>query len=298
MGGVLVDDSPAIAPPDASIAPRREGVVLELTGEITPLPVLLGDLRRHWRLLPMLAAKEFHARYRSASFGVLWSVLLPLLQGAVLAVVFTHVVRIPLSGTGDKYPVFVVSGTMAWAYFSTTFTAGSTSIVDQGPVAGKVYFPRLILPAVSALSNLVSFAISEVILLGMMALFHSPFHLTLLLLPVSMLVFVALAIVLSALATMAHVYFRDVRYIVAAAILVFFYATPVIYPLSKPHGLIRAAIIANPATGAIQFTRWAIFAHAFDTGVALAWTVAFIVVVAVIDLFAYRRFERVACDRL
>src|SRR5436305_10109124 len=122
-----------------------EKPVLELTGETTPLPVLLGDLWSRRSLLPMLAAKDFHSRYRSASLGVLWSVFLPLLQGAVLAAVFTKIVKIH---TPYSYPVFVLSGMVTWSYFTQSLSASSTSIVDGAAIAGKVYFPRLLLPAV------------------------------------------------------------------------------------------------------------------------------------------------------
>jgi ABC-type polysaccharide/polyol phosphate export permease len=227
----------------------------------------------------------------------LWSVLLPLIQGAVLAVVFTRVVRVPLGG-GDNYPVFVIAGTVTWSYFQMALSAGSTSIVDQGGVAGKVYFPRLVLPTVPALSNLIGFAISMVVTAMLMALFGVTFRLSLLLVPVAMIIETALVIVCSALLALGHVYFRDVRYIVQATLLMIFYAAPVIYPLDRPHGWIRDLVILNPMTGVIQLVRYAIFGHALDLGLSLLWTGFTIVALTGATLVAYRRFERVACDRL
>ena len=75
-----------------SVETPPSSAVLELSGESTPVGELLRGLARSWRLLPMLAKQDYVARYRSAFLGLLWSVFLPLLQGAVLAVVFTHVV--------------------------------------------------------------------------------------------------------------------------------------------------------------------------------------------------------------
>src|SRR6201989_876306 len=103
--------------------------VLELAGESTPVKDLLRGVARSWRLLPMLAKQDYVARYRSAMLGLLWSVFLPLLQGAVLAVVFTHVVRI--HSDAPSYPVFVLAGMTAWAYLSTSWSLGSTAIVDS-----------------------------------------------------------------------------------------------------------------------------------------------------------------------
>ncbi|MGH9275601.1 MAG: ABC transporter permease [Acidimicrobiales bacterium] len=270
--------------------------VLELTGESTPIRTLLHDLWHHRGLLPMLAAKDFHARYRSASLGVLWSVFLPLLQGAVFAVVFTRVVRVPIA-RGTSYPVFVISGMVLWSYFSQSVMAGSTSIVDGGAIAGKVYFPRSILPAVPAVANAVSFSISGLMLLGLMVVFDVGFGPTLLLLPVAMLLLGVLAALLAALLTLLHVYFRDVRYAVQASLLVALYASPVIYPLQQAEGL-QPIVLANPATGALQLARYAIFGEAHRVGTALLVSAGWIVALVVAALFAYRRHERIAVDRL
>jgi lipopolysaccharide transport system permease protein len=270
-------------------------IVLDLTGEATPLAKLLGDLWRGRRLLPMLAAKDFHSRYRSASLGVLWSVFLPLLQGAVLAVVFTRVVHV---STGVSYPVFVVSGIVTWSFFSLSLTIGSSAIVDKAEIAGKVYFPRLILAGVPALANMVSYAISSVVILILMGLFGVTFQWTLVLLPAAMLLAMMLTILLSAIAMLAHVYFRDVRYIVQAMLLVALYATPIIYPLQKAHSLRPLLVYGNPMTGVIQLTRFAVFGSADSVGVSVAVSFAYMVALALVTLAAYRRHERIAVDRL
>jgi lipopolysaccharide transport system permease protein len=268
--------------------------VLELTGEATPVGVLVGDLWRARALLPMLAAKDFHARYRSASLGVIWSVALPLLQGAVLAVVFTRVVRI---GTDVSYPVFVLSGMIVWSFFSQSLSAGSTAIVDASAIASKVYFPRMILAAVPALANTVSFAASVVVVIVLMVFFHVSYHASIVLVPVAMALDLVLAVLIGELATLAHVYFRDVRYIVQAALLVGLYATPVIYPLERAHQL-RGALIANPMTGVLQLIRWALFGRAASLVPSLVSTGAWIVALAVATLLLFRRHERISVDRL
>jgi homopolymeric O-antigen transport system permease protein len=283
-------------PPVRDDAPDHV-VMLDLSGETTPISALLGDLWRRRGLAPMLAAKDFHSRYRSATFGVLWSVLLPLIQGAVLAVIFTKVVRIVIP-TGDNYPIFVISGTVVWAYFSSTVATGSTAIVDGGAIAGKVYFPRLYLSVVPALANLVGFVISVVVTLGLMPFFNVSFKLALLLLPVAIGLVVIEVVLMSAICSVAHVYFRDVRYMVQAILLMAFYATPVIYPLDKPHGWLRVLVTANPMSGPTQLTHFALFGDAPSLARSLEWMAGEMVVLLIVTLVAYRRYERVACDRL
>jgi ABC-type polysaccharide/polyol phosphate export permease len=269
--------------------------VLDLSGERTPVRRLLGDAVRQRDLLPMLARQDFRGRYRSASLGVLWSVFVPLLQGAVLAVVFTRIVRIP---TDVPYPVFVIIGMVTWTYLRDSLQVASTSIVDNGGLAGKVYFPRLILPAVAALANGVAFVISLGVALALLPLFGVPLRASLFALPLAMLLAAALAFAAGANLAVAHVYARDTRYIVTATMLVAFYAAPVIYPLELA-GPFRPVLLANPATGVLQLMRWCLLGEA-SGGLAapLASTLAWTIGLLLLALAVYSRHERTAVDRL
>lgn len=269
--------------------------VLDLAGERTPVRRLVGDAVRERHLLPMLARQDFRGRYRSASLGVLWSVFVPLLQGAVLAVVFTRIVRIP---TDSPYPVFVIAGMVTWSYLRDSVQTAATSIVDNGGLAGKVYFPRLVLPAVAAAANSVAFVISIAVTLALLLVFGVPFGPSLLLLPVAMALAGVLAFALGANLAVLHVYARDTRYLVTAGMLVAFYAAPVIYPLELA-GQFRPVLLANPATGVLQLVRWSFFGEA-SGGLAapLASTLLWTAALLALALAVYARHERTAVDRL
>jgi lipopolysaccharide transport system permease protein len=269
--------------------------VLDLTGEITPVPELLRDLKRHWRLMPVLARQDFAARYRSASLGLAWSVFLPLLQAAVLALVFRRIVRINTSGL--NYPIFVITAITTWSYFNSSVTSGSTAITDTGILASRVYFPRMLMPAMPAVSNLISYAISLAVLVILMPIESVSLSWRLLLLPVLVAGALALAIAFSEVTALLHVYFRDTRYVVVAVNIPWFYATPIIYPLSLVHGL-RPWIIANPATGLIQAARWIVFGTATDVGISVLVTIAWTIGLLGIALVAFRSHDRNAVDRL
>lgn len=276
--------------------------VLELTGEATPIRTLLTDLWARRGLIRMLAVKDFNARYRSAALGVLWSVAIPLLQGIVLSIVFTKLVKISVTN-GVSYPVFVLSGTVMWSFFSGSLNNGSTVIVDQGQIAGKVYFPRLILSIAPPLANSVSFVLSVLVLLPVMLIAGSAFKPTLLLFPVAMLLLMALVILFGSLASLAHVYFRDVRYIVQATLLVLMYATPVIYPFEMTTApgvapIYHWLLLANPVTGPLVLARWCVFGRGAYVLPAVATSLAWCAALTVVTLLAYRRHERVAVDRL
>lgn len=255
---------------------------------------LLADLVQRRALVVMLARQDFAARYRSAVLGLTWTVALPLLQGVVLAVVFTRVVRVE---TDVPYVGFVLVGIATWAYANASVATGSTSIVDGGALATKIYFPRLVLPAVAATANLVGYAISMAVGVVVALVQVREVHPHLLLLPVAMALAYLLVVAFSALAGLLHVYYRDVRYVVTAVLLVAFYATPVIYPLELAGGL-EPLVLANPMTGVVQLTRWCVFGEAESLGAGLLWSVGWLVALTLVVLRAYSRHERTACDRL
>jgi ABC-type polysaccharide/polyol phosphate export permease len=267
----------------------------ELRGESSSLGALLADIWASRELLRILARKDFFVRYRRASFGVLWAVGLPVLQAAVLGVVFTQVIRIH---AGTNYPTFVFAGLLPWTFFSATITGAATSIVDGQDLATKIYFPRAIFPLVVIGANLYGFLPSVVILYVFALGFGAHVGVNVVLIVPAVVLMLALTTSFSLMVAPLHVYFRDVRYVMTAAVLVWFYATPVIYPLSRAHGWVRAMIIANPATGMVELFRAASAGVDHGWPVALwstiGWTVAFSVAAALL----HRRYDRVFVDLL
>lgn len=266
-----------------------------LTGSTTSPRVLLAEMWAQRELWVTLSRKEFFVRYRRASLGLFWAVGLPLLQAVVLAVVFSHIVRFTVSGS---YPVFVFSGLTAWSYFSTTLSSGSTAIVDGSALSSKIYFPRALLPLVDVGAGLYGLGISLVLLIGMDLAVGSGLGLhTLYLIPGTVLtVLVATTFVL--VASALHVYFRDVRYLIQAGMMVLFYLTPVFYPLGRAHGALRDVLLALPMAGPAELM------HAGTGGADGPWTVAvavtcgWTVAAAAAALYLHCRWNRVFSDLL
>jgi len=273
-----------VAPPSA-VCPQ-----LVLRDEWTPLRSLAGAMWRSRDLCVMLARKDFFVRYRRASLGVFWAVALPALQAVVLAVVLSRIVNISV----EHYPVFIFSGIVGWTYFSTTLAAGATSIVDNSELSSRIYFPRALLPLSVCLSNVFALAVGVTILLLVAPLsgLGLGWH-TFYLIPASMLIF-AVAVGLTLVSSAVHVYFRDAKYIVQAALLVWFYLTPIFYPLGQLDGLVRLAVELNPITGAVEMFHAGVIAGyspaLLSTVATLAWTGALIGLAAVLHCRNDRRF--------
>jgi lipopolysaccharide transport system permease protein len=221
---------------------------LDLTSHPGSARDWIKDVWRHRAVLAMLSRADFQVRYKRASFGVLWAVAVPLLQSVVLAVIFSKVIHV---GSGKSFAVYVLSGVIAWSYFAGVVSVGATSIVDGSGLTDKLWFPRALLPLVPTLANLVALAVSLLVLLvaiPVLGVSTGP-RLALLIPAIALLIVfsASLSLCLAAL----HVYFRDVRYLVTAALLVWFYVTPIVYPSSLlGHGLARLVEL-NPMTGII-----------------------------------------------
>jgi ABC-type polysaccharide/polyol phosphate export permease len=188
----------------------------------------LGDLWHARELLRQLVGKELKVRYKNSALGFLWSLVTPALMTVVFTVVFQHVIRIAVI----DFAAFFLSGYLVWQFFQNSVQGSIGAIVGNGPLIKKVYFPREVLPLSIVLAQVVHLVLALVAVSpylvwarGWAVLTHLPA--------------IALGIVLltvftagvSMLLAGANVPFRDLQELVVVIFMVWFYATPVIYPV-------------------------------------------------------------------
>ena len=125
------------------------------------------DLWAYRELFAILAWRDVAVRYKQTIIGVAWAVVRPFLTMVIFTVVFGRLAGLP-SASGAPYPIMVFAGLLPWFLFSTILSESSNSLVGNANLIGKVYFPRLIVPASSAVVALVDFAINLAILIGLM----------------------------------------------------------------------------------------------------------------------------------
>jgi len=269
--------------------------------ELTGKPGSLADMARGvWKsrdLLRMLAKKDFVARYRRASLGMAWAVGLPLVQAVVLAVVLSHLVKFK---TNVNFAVFVYTGTLAWNFFSQTLTTTTNSIVEGQALATKIYFPRAVLPMTTVLSSLYGFlpGLPLLIILAIAFKVHLTWHI-ILLIPATLLM-IGMTTAFSLVAAALQVYFRDMKYIVQALVVPWFYASAVFYPLTlldrAPH--LKPLVDLNPATGMVLLFRAAVVGADPGWRAALVWPFVWTAGLFIVAVYLYRRFDRVFVDLL
>jgi ABC-type polysaccharide/polyol phosphate export permease len=279
------------------VIPTEEALpVLRLTKEPTPPLELIRGLWGRRRLILMLARKDFFARYRRASFGVLWAALLPFLQTVVLSVVGTFALKVKTPGV--DYPLFIFSGLVGYNYFTATISSAGTSIVDNASLASKIYFPRATLVLAAVCGNAYTGAINVVFLLILAGIVRAHFGVeTLLIIPAAVLV-ILLAASASLVLAGLHVYFRDVRFLVQAVLTVLLYFTPVFYSESRAPRILRWFLVANPLTGVVEIIRKAFEAADPNWQIAPLITLAWTAVFAVLAIRIHSRNDRVFTDLL
>ncbi|PWT83397.1 MAG: hypothetical protein C5B57_06875 [Blastocatellia bacterium] len=190
----------------------------------------LAQLIRYRGLIQSLVARELKARYRGSVLGFVWSFINPLLLLLVYSFVFTTVIPNRTEGV-QPYALFMFCGLLPWTWFSSSLSEAAGSLISSANLIKKVLFPAEVLPIVSVLANMVHFMFGLLILVPCLVYFER-LHVSpaLLWFPVTMLVQVVFTAGLALILAALTVHFRDIRDLLANVLMLWLFATPIIYP--------------------------------------------------------------------
>jgi lipopolysaccharide transport system permease protein len=284
--------------------PPGDGVMeaFEADGEtpvtrIEPRPgwhlIDLMELWRYRELLYFLTWRDIKVRYKQTVLGILWFILQPFSQLVIFSIIFGRVAK--LDSEGYPYPIFLYAGLLPWMFFAQALQRSGESVYRGRNIFTNVYFPRLILPMASVGACLVDFAVSFVILLGLMVYYGvAPGPEILMVLPlVICTIFTALGV--GALISALNTAYRDFRFISTYMIRMWKWVTPVIYSVTVvPKGW-RWALSLNPMSGIIDSYRSAILGKPFAWG-NLGISMAVAVLGFLAGAMVFRRLERQFAD--
>lgn len=187
----------------------------------------LRDLLSYREVLVNLVRKEVKVKYTSSALGTAWSMLNPLLYLAVFTLVFDVVLA---SGIPD-FPVYLLSGLLAWNLFAGSLSLATRSVVDNANLVKKVYFPREILPLASVGATVVDFALQAIVLVVFMGALRFPFvGVNLALLPLALFALLVFTSAVSFWVAALNVRYRDTQHLLTLALLTWFWLTPIVYP--------------------------------------------------------------------
>lgn len=254
-------------------------------------------LREIWayrELLYFLTLRDVKVRYKQTLLGVLWVVLQPLFMMILFTLFFGRLVGIKSDGL--PYALFTYAGILPWMFFSIAANSSGNSMVNSSGLLTKVYFPREIVPAAPIGAALVDLAISFAVLAALMVYWGINPTWNLLMLPVLVVLLVALTLGFGMWISALNVKYRDIRLILPFVIQVWFFVTPIIYPVSIVPEKWRWAIILNPMTGIVEGFRAALYGEKRFDWFALATSAAITVIMLVCAAFTFRRMEKSFAD--
>lgn len=276
------------------------------TTVIKPKEKLLQvDLKELWRyrdLTSLFVRRNITTQYKQTILGPLWYILQPTITVLMYMVVFGGIAKIPTDGLPQ--PLFYLSGVCLWQYFSDCLSKTSSTFVSNAGIFGKVYFPRLVVPISTVVSNLLRFAIQLGLFLVVYAIYqlfvipgqiHTNWYA--LLLPVLVLMLAGLALGFGILFSSMTTKYRDLQLMLDYFVRLWMYATPVVWPLSTiTNAKLHLAMSLNPLTPIIEAFKYGFLgAGEFSWG-GLAYSFVFMVVLLVVGVVLFNRVQRTFMD--
>jgi ABC-type polysaccharide/polyol phosphate export permease len=185
-----------------------------------------ADLLRYRELFSNLFRRDFQAKYKGSFLGIFWSLLNPLILLAVYFVVFGLLIK---NGTTHHYPIYLLAGLACWIFFSVSLQASARSMIDSAELIKKVRFPRQLVAFSMVAAQAVTFAVMTAILIALSLVFVPEARTTVVLAVPFALLFLGFVAGVSLLAASLNVLFRDIEHILTAALLPWFFLTPIIW---------------------------------------------------------------------
>jgi lipopolysaccharide transport system permease protein len=221
------------------------------------------DLVRYRELFGNLFRRDLQAKYKGSALGVLWSLLNPLLLLGVYLLVFGVIFPSPKT---PHYALYLLAGLACWLFFATSMQAAARSLIDSAELIKKVRFPRQLVALSIVATQAVTYAVMVAVLIVLSLLFVADARATVwLALPLA-LVFAAEVAGLALFVACLNVLFRDVEHVLAAALLPWFFVTPILWSAQtlgdralRHHTLLSVLHWVNPVAPAIFAVRDAIW---------------------------------------
>ena len=262
-------------------------------GRLRGIGQILGELWHHRELLYFLVWKDIKVKYKQTALGVTWALLQPLLGMVLFTLLFGRVAKLPSDGL--PYPLFYYISLLSWTYFSTALIMAANSVVNNTTLITKIYFPRILLPASAVIGSLLDLAIASVMLIGLLVYYQVPMTPRLALLPLVLMLLAIFTMGIGQLLAALNVNYRDIRHALPFAVQLWFFASPVVYPLSMVPERYQWVVSLNPIAGIIETSR------ALVAGRSIPWetlsiSCAVIVVIFVLGLWYFQRTERRFAD--
>ena len=259
-------------------------------------------------LIFLFVKRDFTAYYKQTILGPAWAIIQPLLTTMVFTVVFGNLARLSTADISGEFILpgflFYMSGNICWTYFSTTLNATSSTFLTNRATMGKVYYPRLVSPIATALSNLIAFVIQLVmffsfwmyyVIRGGTSINVSPL---LLLIPLCVLQLIVLSTGCGIIISSVTTKYRDLAMLVGFGLQLWQYGSPIAYGLQLIPERYLWLYMLNPATPIITSFRYAVFGFGYFNiyYYLLSWGIS--LALFFLGLILFSRIERTFMDTI
>lgn len=217
---------------------------LRYTVGVQDLAAYLVGFWKRRDLLWHMTVRHLRGQYKQSVLGYAWAFVNPLSQMLILTFVFSTILR--GGSEGVPFPIFLFVGLLPWMFFSGAVSSATDSVVGAASLVTKVYFPREILPTAAVLTKLVDLAFGLLILAGLMVYYGDPPAWTSVWVPGLFLIHLIFTLGLAYPLAALNLFFHDVRFLVGVALTLWFYLTPILYPVDIVPSRYRFLYDLNP----------------------------------------------------
>ncbi|MDV7104204.1 ABC transporter permease [Vibrio sp. TH_r3] len=244
--------------------------------------------------------REFQVKYQNSMLGALWNVINPLAMIFVYTVIFSQLMRAKLPGVDSTfgYSIYLCTGILAWGLFSEVFSRNVNIFLENSNLLKKINFPSLCLPIISILSALLNFSIIFSLFIIFLVLSGTfPGMVIFLSVPI-LCILILFAVGLGITLGVLNVFFRDIGQLVGVGIQLWFWGTPIIYPLNILPEKIQIIVMLNPLTTIFNALQMIIVRGQVPNFYSLLPVFILSVILCVFGIKLYRKHSNEMVDEL
>lgn len=261
------------------------------------------NLREIWAyrdLIELFVRRNIVTVYKQTVLGMAWYLIQPILTVIMNMVVFGGIAH--MSTDGVPQSLFYLAGNVCWFYFSDCLNQTSSTFVSNQAMFGKVYFPRMVVPISTVISNLLRFGVQLGLFVAVYLYFliqgsNIGLNWTVLLLPVLILMMAGLGLGFGILVSSFTTKYRDLSLLFTFVVSLWMYATPIVYPISMVTSeKLRTIIMLNPMTSIIEAFKYATLGQGYFSWVALGYSFAFMCLLLLWGTVIFNKVQRSFMD--
>ena len=262
------------------------------------------DFKEIWRyrdLITLFVKRNIIVQYKQTILGPLWYIIQPVLTVIMNMVVFGGIAK--MSTDGIPQPLFYMAGNVCWFYFSDCLSQTSNTFLANQSMFGKVYFPRLVVPISTVLSNLLRFGIQLTLFVVLWIWFYASGASVnvnvgiIVLLPVLVMMLAGLGLGFGILISSMTTKYRDLTILFTFIVQLWMYATPIVYPISMvTDDTLRTLIMLNPMTSIIEAFKYVTLGEGYFSWLALGYSFAFMSILLLFGIVIFNKVQRSFMD--